>query len=126
MARFNTGCQSASSVVPAMEYTPSRSVYGVPWSFKNSVKMNLSSSASISAARRTEVTLLATGGPSNCSSSAAKGSSTAGPVTTIISSSFSSAVDKNTCSWSDVVSADGHQKSTSSGKHARTSRRNRS
>ena len=106
-------------------YTPSRSVYGTPCSLRKSVKMNLSSSASISACRRTDVTLLSSGAPSG-SSSMANGRMTAGPVTTISSSSDSSAVDKKTCSSSDTQSAAGQRNSTSSGKHARASRLKRS
>ena len=88
--------------------------------------MNFSSSAAMSAAFDTDVTGLAMGAESNCSSSAANGRMTAGPVTTMISSSASSAVDKNTCSWSLVASTGGQLNSMSSGKHARASRLNRS
>ena len=107
VARERTGCQLVISCRSATPYTPSRSVYGTPLSFKNAVKMNFSSSAAISACLETEVTGLTIGAPSNCSSSAANGRITAGPVTTMMSSSDSSAVDKNTCSWSLVASTDG-------------------
>ena len=80
----------------------------------------------MSACRLTEVTLLTTGVPEKSSSCVSNGSMIAGPVTTITSSSCSSAVDKNTCSWSLVASTDGQLNSTSSGKHARASRLNRS
>ena len=80
----------------------------------------------MSACRLTEVTLLTTGVPEKSSSCVSNGSMIAGPVTTITSSSCSSAVDKNTCSWSAVSSRRAQSSSASSGKQALASDRNRS